>query len=198
MNKIYKIYKWKEYMWTLFDEKRKHGDSYNQNPWYPSFYPLLKKYPKKSTLIIEFSNSVINNDFNFKYLSGDNRYSIYLLNNNKFFITNKELLEIFNEIPKSFSMKINNINDFNENDFTISYKDRQSNKIFTLTYNNNNSFFIFYNPKNIFAYEYILSINNKNLSLFEFKDEPTVEKIIYMFNLYLKNNTKKIIKLIFN
>lgn len=58
MKKTWILYRWKKYMWVLFDPDRRHGDARPQDPWMPSFYPLLDSAaPRGSAAQVTFADA---------------------------------------------------------------------------------------------------------------------------------------------
>lgn len=51
MQKSWLLYRWKKYMWVIHDADRGHGDARPQDPWMPSFYPLLDAFAARGASV---------------------------------------------------------------------------------------------------------------------------------------------------
>ncbi len=58
MQKSWLLYRWKKYMWVIHDAERGHGDARPQDPWMPSFYPILDAAaPRGSAAHVTFADA---------------------------------------------------------------------------------------------------------------------------------------------
>jgi hypothetical protein len=116
---IHKLYRWKRYMWVVFDPERKGNRTKNQDPWFPVFYPLLEQFPKHDVLHVSFCLPDDPAGHLYRFMATGDSHAFRLNDGTTIHVPPRDLQAIFGTQPAAFAMDIAEVRTvFTEDDFT--------------------------------------------------------------------------------